>query len=197
VTAAAQQQRYEVRFDWGSAGRRRISPGAGVIVFAEGADGRVVSAIERGERVAGSADARDAAARSTSLVLAASLRNRTAVAQAVLQHQIDRGERVRVAIVAETSADAGFAVDALLTAGAVVDALATVGIDYSSPEAAAAGAAFTGLGRAVGHLYTASTVGQARIDDGERDAVVAAGTVDAAEAVPVLGADGYWSNQVS
>ena len=38
-----------------------------------------------------------------------------------------------------------FAVEDLLAAGAVVDALASRGIDYASPEAAAACAAFTGL----------------------------------------------------
>ncbi|WP_244972480.1 2-phosphosulfolactate phosphatase [Paramicrobacterium fandaimingii] len=196
-TADNQQGRYEVRFEWGTAGLSAVADGAGVIIVVQGIAGaRQTSAVvEAHGRERADTAIVDAALASGACVLAASLGNRTAVATYVLQHQVDRGERVRVAIVAETDPDAvgsGFAVDALFAAGAVIDALAAVGIDYASPEAAAACAAFTGLERAIGHLYTASTAGQRLIAEGRRDAVVAAGKIDASKRVPVLGDDGYW-----
>lgn len=187
-----------MRFDWGPAGLSAIAEGAGVIIVVQGiADGHQISAaVESLGREVADTTIADAARASGARVFAASLRNRAAVAQHVLQHQVQRGERVRVALVAETTPDAvgsGFAVDTLFAAGAVIDALAAVGIDYSSPEAAAASAAFTGLERAVGHLYTASTAGQRLIAAGKRDTVVATGQVDASELVPALGDDGYWA----
>lgn len=198
TTAEQTQSRYEVRFEWGVAGLAAIADGAGVIIVVSGiGGGRSLSTIiESHGRDRSDGQIADAARLSGARVFAASLRNRRAVAQRVLQYQVERGERVRVAVIAETTPDAvgsGFAVDTLFAAGAVIDALAAVGIDYSSPEAAAASAAFTGLERAVGHLYTASTAGQQLIAEGERDTVVAAGTVDATEVVPVLGDDGYWA----
>lgn len=237
MSTAIQQQRYEVRFEWGSAGLDSIVDGVGAIVVVQGiASGHpIATAVESHGRVRAEDWVVDAARTTGARVYAASLRNRTAVAKHILQHQVERGDRVRVALVGElapgtgghtdvdipeavtaTSVDghgtadtysdatevpgergtvggSGFAVDVLFSAGAVIDALADVGIDYASPEAAAASAAFTGLERAVGHLYTASTEGQRLIDAGKRDAVVAAGKVDASELVPVLGDDGYWS----
>ncbi|MCS5730510.1 hypothetical protein N1031_12125 [Herbiconiux moechotypicola] len=85
---------------------------------------------------------------------------RRSAARAVLEAQADAGERVFVAVVTPLSAGGGFAVEDFLLAGAVVDALAEVGIDYSSPEAAAACAAFVSLRGAVGHLVSASEEGQ-------------------------------------
>jgi hypothetical protein len=68
-----------------------------------------------------------------------------------------------------------------------VDALAAVGIDYSSPEAAAACAAFTGLRGAVAHLLTASVSGQELIEGGAAQAdVAAAGRLNSSDAVTVL-----------
>ncbi|MCW4458752.1 2-phosphosulfolactate phosphatase [Microbacterium sp. MPKO10] len=225
-TAGQQQQRYEVRFEWGSAGLDAIAEGVGAVVVVQGIAGGhpIATAIEAHGRVRAEDWVVDVARTTGARVFAASLRNRTAVAKRVLQHQVDRGDRVRVALVGATAQDAGgatgvesrgaadpdgdaaesagahagaggsgFAVDVLFATGAVIDALAAVGIDYASPEAAAASAAFTGLERAVGHLYTASTAGQRLIDRDKRDAVVAAGKVDASELVPVLGDDGYWS----
>lgn len=123
-------------------------------------------------------------------VLAATLRNRTAVARWILDLQAERGTRLRVAIVAagEVRADSTtrFSVEDLLTAGAVVDALASVGIDYCSPEAAAACAAYTGLARATGHLLTASVSGQQLIEDGQRADVELAAQLDVSQTVPVL-----------
>jgi hypothetical protein len=65
-------------------------------------------------------------------------------------------------------------VEDLLAAGAVIDALAEVGIDYASPEAAAAVAAFTGLRNAVGHVLSASVSGQELIASDGRAPVDAA-----------------------
>jgi hypothetical protein len=73
------------------------------------------------------------------------------------------------------------------SAGAVVDALAVAGIDYSSPEAAAACAAFTGLRGAVAHLLTASVSGQEDIADGAVPAeIAAAGRLGSSDTVTVL-----------
>jgi len=123
-------------------------------------------------------------------VIAAGLRNRSAVAAWILRYQEQHGDRVRVAIIAsgEVREDDSvrFAVEDQLAAGAIVDALAEVGIDYSSPEAAAACAAFTGLRRAVGHLYTASVTAQQLIEAGQGDDVRLAAQADASTTVPVL-----------
>lgn len=128
-------------------------------------------------------------------VVAASLRNRTAVAQWILQHQVDTGNRLRVAVVAagEARADGStrFAVEDLLVAGAVIDALASVGIDYAAPEAAAACAAYLGLKRATGHLLTASVTGQQLIEADARIDVELAGKLDSSTVVPVLGEFGF------
>ena len=76
----------------------------------------------------------------------------SAVARWILDEQVRLGRRRMVAIVAAGGAQrirarTRFAVEDLLAAGAIIDALAALGIDYASPEAAAACAAFTGLAR--------------------------------------------------
>lgn len=206
-----QQQRYEVRLDRGEAGEAAIAPGAGVVVrvSALGPAARAVADAEaersapgahadpargdsaHGDSAHGDPARADSAEGASELdarerpVLAASLRNRSAVARWILQRQIDAGERQRVAVVIDEGT-ARIAADDLLAAGAVVDALAEVGIDYSSPEAATAAAAFTGLKRAVGHLLSASVAGQRLVAEGRREEVVAAGKVDACEVVPRL-----------
>lgn len=128
-------------------------------------------------------------------VIAACLRNRTAVARRIIAMQGERGERLRVAVIAAGEAredgSVRFAVEDLFTAGAVIDALATLGIDDCSPEAAAACAVFTGLKRATGHLLTASASGRELIAaDSQRDVELAA-EVDVSGTVPVLGEFGY------
>lgn len=97
------------------------------------------------------------------VVLAASMRNRSAVASRILSLQEERGERMVVAVIAagERSGDANdgrlrFAIEDQLVAGAVIDALVTLGLDHTSPEAAVACAAYEGLGHAVVHLIGAS-----------------------------------------
>jgi 2-phosphosulfolactate phosphatase len=86
----------------------------------------------------------------------------------------------------EPEAPLRFAVEDQLGAGAVVDALGALGIDHTSPEAAAAGESFRGLRSAVRHLLTASGSGQELLDRGSRDEVLNAAAVDAAKLVPVL-----------
>lgn len=98
-------------------------------------------------------------------VVAGSIQNRRAVAAWVIDEQARVGDRFTVAVIAagEAREDGSlrFAVEDLLGAGAVIDALAEVGIDYCSPEAAAACAAFTSLSKAAAHLISASESGMA------------------------------------
>ena len=139
------QSVYQVRFDWGVAGADSIGDGADAVVWVD------------------ELPASDAARPQHPLVVSGSIRNRAAVARWVLARQAEQGDRFTVAVVAagEARADGSlrFAVEDLLGAGAVVDALAEVGIDYCSPEAAAACAAYTGLSGAAAHLISASESG--------------------------------------
>lgn len=141
-----------------------------------------------------------AAASTGGVVMLGCLRNASAVARAVLAEQERRGARTSVAIIAageltgsavrQTRGSDGvalrFAVEDHLGAGAIIDALGALGIDHTSPEAAAAGEAFRGLRGALRHLLTASGSGQELLDRGMRDEVLAAAEVDAASVVPVL-----------
>lgn len=123
------------------------------------------------------------------VVLAASLRNRTAVARRILALQEERGRRLSVAILAAGErGDDGvrFAVEDQLAGGAVVDALVALGIDHTSPEAAVACAAFEGLRRAVGHLQSASGSGVELLGRGVGAGVAAAAQTDVTELVPEL-----------
>ena len=130
-----------------------------------------------------------------SMVVAGSLRNRRAIAEWALERQGDRGDRFVVAIVAagELRDDGSlrFAVEDLLGAGALIDALADVGIDYCSPEAATAAAAFTGLRNATGHLIGASASGRELAESGFRSDVDLAIELDVSLRVPVLGEFGF------
>jgi phosphosulfolactate phosphohydrolase-like enzyme len=98
-------------------------------------------------------------------IVTASIQHAGAVARWALARQAEIGDRFRIAVIAAGEPTAGdavrFAVEDLLGAGAIVDALASVGIDYYSPEAAAASAAYTGLRSATAHVVSASTSGQA------------------------------------
>lgn len=144
------QSVYQVRFDWGVAGAESVGDGADV----DGAD--VVVWVDQ-------LAATEVALPRHPLVVSGSIQNRAAVARWVLARQSERGGRFTVAVVAagEARADGSlrFAVEDLLGAGAVIDALAAVGIDYCSPEAAAACAAYTGLSGAAAHLISASESG--------------------------------------
>ncbi|MEO6826891.1 MAG: 2-phosphosulfolactate phosphatase [Microbacteriaceae bacterium] len=180
------QDQYEVRFDWGMPGAASVVPGTGVIVLVDPL-ATATPMVETGS----SADLPAALGTFGIPVLEGSLRNRTAVAQWILDRQTRLGTRIRVAVIAAgaTRADGSirFSVEDQLTAGAVVDALAVVGIDYCSPEAAAACAVFTTLQRAADHLFTASASGQELIAGGARAEVERAAELDVSDAVVVLG----------
>jgi 2-phosphosulfolactate phosphatase len=165
------QTQYQVRFDWGRPGADAIGQGADVVVWVD---------------VLGT----PAAAHGAVTTVAGSLRNRRAIADWALARQGDKGDRFTIAVVAagEIREDGSirFAVEDLLGAGAVIDALADVGIDYCSPEAAAASAAFTGLKNATGHLIGASASGRELAQSGRRAEVDLAIQLDASSDVDVL-----------
>lgn len=137
----------------------------------------------------------DADGRAGSAIVAGSLRNAAAIAKWALAHQGDKGDRFTVAIIAAGEARSDetirFALEDLLGAGAIIDALAEVGIDYCSPEAAAAAAAYTGLRNAIGHLVGASGSGRELADAGFRADVDLAIDIDASDTVPVLREFGF------
>lgn len=142
---APTQGRYQVRLDFGPAGLRRLGA-ADVVVWVD-------SLPEAGAlpEMEGIAD--------TAAIILGGMTTRTAVAEWILQRQVRLGRRVTVSLVA-AGFEGGFASHDLLAAGAIVDALGARGLDFTSPEAAVAAAAFDGLRGAVGHLFTASVVGQ-------------------------------------
>lgn len=161
------QSQYQVRFDWGVRGAEDVGAGADVIVWVD---------------VLGHSSPELAG-----LVVAGSLRNRSALARWALEQQGDKGDRFTIAVIAagepRDDGSTRFAVEDLLGAGAVIDALADVGIDYCSPEAAAASAAFTGLRNATGHLVGASASGRALAAEGRRADVDYAIDIDASDEV--------------
>lgn len=168
------QSHYQVRFDWGLAGIQRVAADADAVVLVD-----VLSTSPR-------LSIPDVSA----AVIEGGFRNRTAVARWVLDRQAEKGDRVFVAVIAAGDArDDGsvrFAVEDQLAAGAIIDALATAGIDFVSPEGAAACAAFTGLQRAISHLATASASGHELIAAGRGDEIARAMQLDVdAEVLPV------------
>ncbi len=173
TSATVGQTQYQVRFDWGVNGAAALGGDVDVLVWVD---------------VLGSSTAPSVG---SALTVPGSLRNRRAVAEWVLAQQGDKGERFMVAIVAagETWDDGSprFAVEDLLAAGALIDALADLGIDYCSPEAAAAAAAFTGLRNATGHLIGASSSGRALTAAGRRADIDHAIELDVSSEVPLQG----------
>lgn len=202
------QARYQVRFEWGVEGLARLAPSEIVVVVdvlrfsstvaARVSAGEDVPLDEHAHAVSlnGAAVAAAAAApegTEAPVVLLGGLVNASAVAAAVLSAQHARGARTSVAVVAagelsgrETGAPLRFAVEDLLGAGAVIDALGVLGLDHTSPEAAAACEAFRGLHGAARHLLAAAGSGQELLARDRRAEVLAAAEVDALAAVPVL-----------
>ena len=172
------QSQYQVRFDWGVAGARVIATDVDVIIAVD-----VLSPATRLD-LAAELPGHPAA------IVAGSLTNATAVARWALERQGGKGDRFFVAVIAagETRDDGTirFALEDLLGAGAIIDALADNGIDYCSPEAAAASAAFTGLRNATGHLVGASGSGRELAELGRRSEVDDAIRVNSVDAVEVL-----------
>lgn len=173
TTPPPAQGKYQVRFDVGVDGLARIGA-ADVVVWVDalGATGGGVDV---------------AAVSPSAAVLFATVRSRGAVARWILDHQVTLGRRVSISVVA-ASAGGGFSSTDVLAAGAVVDALSSLGIDFTSPEAAVVAAAFVGLSGAVGHLFTASVAGQELVASGAATAtdVRARAQIDADGDVVVL-----------
>ena len=205
------QSRYQVRFEWGAPGLDALAPSDVVVVvdvlrFSTS----VVARVDAGETVpldatahAVSLNGAAVAARAAELdpaptVFLGAIRNAAAVARAALAEQTRRGARTSIAVIAagelagrEPGARLRFAVEDLLGAGAVIDALGALGVDHTSPEAAAACEAFRGLRGAARHLLTASGSGQQLIERGARDEVLAAAAADVSASVPVLRAGAF------
>ena len=153
------QPQYQVRFDWGIDGANALAPGADVLVWVDAIPGGIA---DPGTITHGGA------------LITGSTGSRVAVADWVLARQVELGDRATVAVVAAGGPDGRFAVEDLLAAGAIIDAIADVGIDYISPEAAAAVGAYSGLRNAVGHVLSACVAGQELLASEGRDAVDAA-----------------------
>jgi 2-phosphosulfolactate phosphatase len=203
------QHRYQVRLDWGIDGLVRLAPSDVVVVVdVLRYSTTVTDALASTTRVTLDDDAHavsingaalaEAAARTEAVVMLGCLRNASALAAAVMAEQTTRDARTSVAVVAAgelVSSSPGaalrFSVEDHLGAGAVVAALGALGIDHTSPEAAAAGEAFSGLRGALRHLLTASGSGQELIERDLRDQVLGAAELDAASVVPVLRDGGF------
>lgn len=194
-TDLAAQSTYQVRFDWGVDGGKRIAVGADVVVIVDVLGGlpradRQPEAGEHAQTPSRQPDALLAVLPQHTAVLSAGFTTASAAARWIAERQHVLGRRTMVAIVAANGTAAGgipFAVENQLAAGAVVDALATLGIDFCSPEAAASCAAFTGLRGAVAHLLTASASARQLVAAGvDTAAIRAAGALDTGDPVTVL-----------
>jgi 2-phosphosulfolactate phosphatase len=174
VTTPHDQSHYQVRFDWGRVGADTVARDADAIVLVDVLSTSPTLALP-GHPV----------------VVAGGFRNRTAIAHWVLERQAEKGDRCFVAVIAAGDAredgSIRFAVEDLLAAGAIIDALATAGIDFVSPEGAAACAAFIGLRGAVAHLATASSSGHELISLGRGHEIAPAMELDASSEVSLLG----------
>jgi len=149
--STSEQSRYQVRFEFGISGAHAVGSDADVIIWADA--------------LGDSFDVPVSELPDTPGVWVTSLTNAVATADAVLAEQVRLGRRFATAVIAAPGNRAGedrFAVENFLVAGAVIDRLSTLGLDATSPEAASAEAAYRTLGRAVGHLITASATGVSR-----------------------------------
>lgn len=145
MRVSTEQERYQVRFEWGVEGARVVGGDADVIVWVDGIP---------------TTDAPLAALPEGPAVVRTGMPTASAVARWLVDLQQRLGSRIVIAIVAAGEARGDglrFAVEDQLAAGAVIDALAALGLDATSPEAAAAEGAYRHLQRAVAHLFTAST----------------------------------------
>ncbi|WP_460797052.1 2-phosphosulfolactate phosphatase [Microbacterium sp. GXF0217] len=203
------QSAYQVRLDWGVAGIERLAP-ADIVVVVDVLrfSSTVTDAVDAGSSLelasaigwSPNGAAVTASARAET-VLIGCLRNASAVARAVLAIQDRRQQRTPVSVIAagERTPDGGlrFAVEDHLGAGAIIAALSDLGIDHTSPEAAAACESARGLRRAVRHLLAACGSGRELADGVAATArmeasgttptsTAAAAEIDATDTVPVL-----------
>lgn len=199
MATAFDQSRYQIRFEWGVDGLARLAASDVVVVVdvlsyssrvtdavADGGPVPLAAGLDTGAEAAAVADAASA---SGAHVLLGSLRNAAAVANEALAEQQRRGARTSIAVIAVGERVDGatrFTVEDQLGAGAIIDALGALGLDHTSPEAAAACEAFRGLRAAVRHLLTASGSGQVLLENGGREEALAAAHLDATHVVPVL-----------
>lgn len=165
--SAAEQTKYQVRFAFGTEAGSLIANGAHVVVWADALP---------------DATADPRAIRHTGALVTGSIGSRTTLAQWILARQADLGDRAVAAVVAAGGPGGSFAVEDFLAAGAVIDALGEAGIDFTSPEAAAAAAAYGGLRNASAHLLSASVAGQ----EAGAEAVAAAKAANAGDDFDIL-----------
>jgi hypothetical protein len=140
----SEQSRYQVRFDFGYDGAFAVGADADVIVWVD-ALGDEAPALVR--------------LPSGAAVITTGLTNAKAAADWVMAEQLRLEKRFATAVIAAGASRDGawrYAVEDHLAAGAVIDRLSELGLDATSPEAAAAEASYRTLSRAVGHLMTAS-----------------------------------------
>lgn len=141
MTAPRNQSYYQVRFEWGAEGAQAVAEGSHAIVWVDELGAEEVPELDI-EIVAGRLAAADA------------------VARWALERQAELGGRFVLSVVAagarQSDGSLRFAVEDLLASGAIISAISDLGIDHTSPEAAAASAAYAGLAQATKHLMTAS-----------------------------------------
>lgn len=206
------QTDYQVRLDWGVAGLARLAP-ADIVVVVDvlrfstrvtraleadpgahvGLDGSAHALSVNGAAISHSATLLTAPNGEAPIVLLGCLRNASAVARVCLEIQDQRARRTSIAVIASgeregtgLGAPVRFAVEDQLGAGAVVAALSALGTDHTSPDAAAACEALTGLRPALRHLVSASGSGLELLAKGEGPDVAAAGASDVTDVVPIL-----------
>ena len=169
---ARNQTQYQVRFDWGMDGAAAIAPGAHIVIWADAL------------QTSGAPDITTLDTDAT--VLAGTVGSRAAVARWVLARQTELGGRAIVAVVAAGTDDGRFAVEDLLAAGAVIDAIAALGIDFVSPEAAAAIGAYEGLRNATNHVLSASVTGKQLAASGDVEVLAAARVANTNDELRIL-----------
>lgn len=160
-----------MRFDWGIDGANAIAPGAHIVVWVDALPDSSTD---------------PAAITHDGAIVTGSIGSRVAVAEWVLARQVDLGDRAYVAVVAAGGPGGRFAVEDLVAAGGVIDALADVGLDFTSPEAAAAAGSYSGLRNAGSHVLSASVTGQQLIESGATEALDAARLASASESFDIL-----------
>jgi hypothetical protein len=147
-TRAVEQDGYQVRFDWGVDGAVAVGAHADVLVWVD------VLSLD----AAASADVA-LSLPGTGAIVAGDFVCALAVAQWIVDEQKRTGKRIAIAVIAAgavRTAGYRFAVEDLLAAGAIIRCLGELGLDATSPEAAAAEAAYLGLDRGLAHLVSAS-----------------------------------------
>ena len=135
-----------MRFDWGEDGAAAVGTDADVVVWVDVVPGDFDPLLLL--LLAGNGD-----------VVGADFASARAVAEWIVNRQRTLAKRLTVAVIAAgatRSSGHRFAVEDLLAAGAVIRALGELGLDATSPESAAAEAAFAGLSRGLAHLVAAS-----------------------------------------